>query len=194
MSNQDILSPVPLQLFPQIPEVPLQISEILNGEKIIASFEVPNTIKYISILNLCVVIMIFWVLFVNWTIVLPESSLEITMISIGVWSAFLSAFWSIVLFFHAVSCVITPTRLLRFSRWSVDITAFEEISPRGIIYGKFHILFPLKPKRYNDSLHMSKRHKILLLRAPMSYEVGRYIVDRVQQLQGEMDRNVQNFQ
>jgi hypothetical protein len=59
MSNQDILSPVSLQLFPQIPEVPLQISEILNGEKIIASFEVPNTIKYISILNLCVVIMIF---------------------------------------------------------------------------------------------------------------------------------------
>ena len=56
MDNQDILLPASLQSFPQLSQIPSQISDVLNGEKIIASFEVPNLIKYVGILNLCIMI------------------------------------------------------------------------------------------------------------------------------------------
>lgn len=48
MNNQDILPTASLQSFPQLSQIPSQISDVLNGEKIVASFE-DSTIKYIII-------------------------------------------------------------------------------------------------------------------------------------------------
>lgn len=59
MDNQDILHPLSLQSLPRISSTPAAISEMLDEERIITSFEAPNTVKYISVLNLFVMMMIF---------------------------------------------------------------------------------------------------------------------------------------
>ena len=138
MNNQDILLPASLQsFFPQLSQIPSQISDVLNGEKLDFFQWLNYEIYYI----LCFFTSsIRYVLYVSLTYIASFMKYFFKF----VWAFFIwcwVSFFQVIVMVSANSIQLQILVIICMSNWVIEIRTFECILPLFIMDSYIHILF-----------------------------------------------------